>query len=96
MRRAGRATALGLAALAVLSGCGTFLGEGETDRPLPGKRISILAVDQGLSPDRSIADLAVQLPPPYVNDSWPQAGAAVLWADPTWRRETRQTRQDSD
>ncbi len=72
--------ALGLAGLVVLAGCDTFLGQRETDRPLPGKRVSILAVDRGLSPDRSIADLQVYLPPPYVNESWPQAGGTAAHA----------------
>ena len=72
--------AVGLAWLLALAGCGTFLGESETDRPLPGKRISILAVERGLSPDRAIADLEVTLPPPYVNDAWPQAGGTSAHA----------------
>ncbi|MEE9479627.1 MAG: PQQ-binding-like beta-propeller repeat protein [Kiloniellales bacterium] len=71
---------LGLAGLVLLSGCGTFLGKSETDRPLPGKRVSILAVDRGLSPDRAIAELDVSLPPPYVNDAWPQAGGSAAHA----------------
>ena len=72
--------ALGLTGVLALSGCGTFLGEGETDAPLPGKRISILAVDRGLSPDRAIADLEVTLPPPYVNEAWSQAGGTSAHA----------------
>ncbi len=80
MRRLCALPALGLAGLLVLAGCDTFLGQRETDKPLPGKRVSILAVDRGLSPDRSIADLQVYLPPPYVNDSWPQAGGTAAHA----------------
>ncbi|MDX1422612.1 MAG: PQQ-binding-like beta-propeller repeat protein [Kiloniellales bacterium] len=72
--------ALGLAGLVLTAGCDTFLGQGETDKPLPGKRVSILAVDRGLSADRSIADLAVTLPPPYVNESWQQAGGSATHA----------------
>ena len=66
MRRLTALPALGLAGLVLLSGCGSFLGRSETDKPLPGKRVSILAVDRGLSADRAITDLDVQLPPPYV------------------------------
>jgi hypothetical protein len=55
------------------------LGEGETDKPLPGKRISILAVERGLSPDRAITDLEVTLPPPYVNDAWSQTSAHAMY-----------------
>ena len=84
MRRRSIVSHLGLAGwlagLMALSGCGSFLGEGETDRPLPGKRVSILAVERGLSPDRAIADLEVTLPPPYVNDAWPQAGGTPAHA----------------
>ena len=47
---------------------------------MPGKRISILAVERGLSPDRAITDLEVTLPPPYVNDAWPQAGGTSAHA----------------
>jgi outer membrane protein assembly factor BamB len=71
---------LALAGLVLLSGCGTFFGKGETDAPLPGKRVSILAVDRGLTPDRAIAELDVSLPPPYVNDAWPQAGGSAAHA----------------
>jgi len=71
---------LALAGLVLLSACDTFLGKSETDKPLPGKRVSVLAVDRGLTPDRSIADLEVTLPPPYVNESWPQAGGSATHA----------------
>ncbi len=71
---------LALAGLVALSACDTFLGQGETDKPLPGKRISILAVDHGLTPDRSIEDLEVVLPAPYLNDSWKQAGGSAAHA----------------
>jgi outer membrane protein assembly factor BamB len=79
MRRtiaAGRALAL-IAALAVaLGACDTvrdLLAEDEPP-PLPGERISVLELDRTLEPDPRIADLAVRLPPPYVNPDWPQAG----------------------
>ncbi len=80
MRRLAALPPLGLAGLVLLSGCGTFLGQSETDKRLPGKRVSILAVDRGLSADRAIADLDVQLPPPYVNEAWAQAGGTSAHA----------------
>jgi outer membrane protein assembly factor BamB len=80
MRRLAALPALGLAGLVLLSGCDSFLGRSETDKPLPGKRVSILAVDRGLSADRAIADLDVSLPPPYVNGDWSQAGGTAAHA----------------
>jgi outer membrane protein assembly factor BamB len=73
---------LGLAAAALLlSGCsGAFdfldgIGgsSGNKDR-LPGERISVLTLEQRLEADPKLADLSVQLPRPYQNQSWPQAG----------------------
>ena len=80
MRRLAALPALGLVGLVLLPGCGSFLGRSETDKPLPGKRVSILAVDRGLIADRAIADLEVQLPPPYVNEGWAQAGGTAAHA----------------
>jgi len=42
--------------------------------PLPGQRLSILALESTIEPDPRIADLDVRLPRPYVNESWPQSG----------------------
>lgn len=42
--------------------------------PLPGERISILALESNLEPDPRIADLEVRLPRPYANEAWPQSG----------------------
>ena len=72
--------ALVLAGLFVLAGCDTFLGQSDTKKPLPGKRVSVLAVDRGLSADQAIADLQISLPPPYVNQSWPQTGGTPAHA----------------
>ena len=60
-----------------LAACGdtlrSFLGTDDEER-LPGERISVLQLQQTLDPDPGIADLAVRLPRPYLNDEWPQAG----------------------
>ncbi len=65
-----------LAVLLALSGCSfaDWLGRPEEDKPLPGQRISILALDRGLTPDPAISALPVRLPAPYLNASWTQAG----------------------
>ncbi|MBT7292969.1 MAG: PQQ-binding-like beta-propeller repeat protein [Rhodospirillaceae bacterium] len=42
--------------------------------PLPGQRLSVLALEGAIEPDPRIADLDVRLPRPYVNESWPQSG----------------------
>ncbi len=61
--------------LATLAGCSwlpDWFGEGEAP-PLPGERISILALEQTLEPDEGLADVTVRLPAPYINENWPQA-----------------------
>jgi outer membrane protein assembly factor BamB len=55
-----------------VGGCSWF-GDSEAP-PLPGKRISIMVQDTDAEPDPRLSDLRVKLPPPYVNDSWPQGG----------------------
>lgn len=72
MNRIAYSAAVLTAALA-LTGCGSWLG-GDGNKPLTGKRISVLALETALEPDPRIADLAVLLPRPQVNRDWPQAG----------------------
>ncbi len=55
-----------------LAGCSWF-GEGE-DPPLPGERISVMMSESDVEPDPRLSDLTVKLPPPYLNEGWPQAG----------------------
>jgi outer membrane protein assembly factor BamB len=62
--------AAGLAACDIVP---DWLGQKEA-APLPGQRISVLALESKLEPDPRIADLAVRLPRPYVNPEWPQVG----------------------
>ena len=50
-----------------------WLGEPEAPA-LPGKRISVMSLDNTLKIDASIATLAVRLPRPRLNREWPQAG----------------------
>ncbi len=42
--------------------------------PLPGKRISVLNLEQQIKPDPSMEEVAVRLPQPVVNRDWPEAG----------------------
>ncbi len=46
----------------------------KTKVPLPGQRVSVLQLDRDLAVDPALADVSVQLPRPYVNDAWAQAG----------------------
>ncbi|MBX3595491.1 PQQ-like beta-propeller repeat protein [Sphingomonas sp.] len=63
-----------IAALAALSACGVFKGGGGKKTPTLGERVPVLAAEIGFSPDKSIADVAVVLPPAAVNESWSQPG----------------------
>jgi outer membrane protein assembly factor BamB len=62
--------ALGLGACSILP---DYLGESEGP-PLPGERISVLALERRLQPDPRLADVEVRLPRPWANPDWPQAG----------------------
>jgi outer membrane protein assembly factor BamB len=63
--------ALAAAVAAALAACGLFQ---DAKEPLPGKRISVLTLDRPIAPDRQAGEAPVQLPPPYTNDAWPEAG----------------------
>ena len=64
-----------LAALALLGGCGIFKGGGGKNKtPVLGERIPILATENGVEIDPSIADAPVALPAQIANDSWAQPG----------------------
>lgn len=67
--------ALAVAAV-MLGGCGTF-GHMFTDKaqpPLPGKRISVLALQNDLAPDTTLQNKPIALPEAWVNKLWPQSG----------------------
>ncbi len=62
-------------AASALGGCGMTDWFGATPPPpLPGTRLSVLVLDQKLEPDPSLANVAVRLPRPFANESWPVAG----------------------
>lgn len=69
--------------LCALLGACAFIDDwfGKADAPpLPGKRIAVLTDDNALQVDRSIANLPVRLPDPYVNDTWSQPGGNAVHA----------------
>ncbi len=74
MRYAG--IVMGAALIVALGACEriTEYVEGSQDVPLPGERVSVIALQRTLQPDQQIADISVRLPRPYVNEDWPQAG----------------------
>lgn len=66
-----------------LGGCDSlpdWLGSGDSDDPLPGQRMAVLAFDRGLRPDPEIANLPVRLPTPNRNPDWKQAGGSAAHA----------------
>ncbi len=73
----------GLVALAAMTAaCDTldYFGSSDNTPPLPGRRIAILALDRGVSPDQSLADVEVLLPAPYNNAEWAQPGGSPAHA----------------
>ncbi len=59
----------------VLTACGSgYFGEVEKDLILPGERIPILLTEKTLRADADQAAQPIELPLPYVNESWPQVG----------------------
>ncbi|MDF1790991.1 MAG: PQQ-binding-like beta-propeller repeat protein [Thalassobaculaceae bacterium] len=54
-------------------GAGDFFGE-DAEIPLPGERIAVLQIGEGLKADPDLADMPVVLPRPYVNAYWSQPG----------------------
>lgn len=62
---------------AALTGCDWFE---KSKQPLPGERISVLGDRKDLEPDSDVAGIQVTLPPPTVNDSWPQSGGFANYA----------------
>ncbi|HQS17915.1 PQQ-binding-like beta-propeller repeat protein [Reyranella sp.] len=54
-----------------VSGCDIF---DKKKTALPGERISVLGDRKDLEPDSDAANIQIVLPPPTVNESWPQSG----------------------
>jgi len=71
------------AAIAVFSGSSAHVPEpskkpvkkhAKDKNRLPGERIPVLTFEQSLTENADLANLQVQLPKPYVNKNWAQAG----------------------
>ncbi|MEH3160122.1 MAG: PQQ-binding-like beta-propeller repeat protein [Sphingomonas taxi] len=65
---------VGIAALIALSACGVFKGGGPKKTPTVGERVPILASENAIEADRTIADIQVTLPAPAANAAWTQPG----------------------
>ena len=64
------------AAVLVLGGCSdvrAFLERAQEDI-LPGERFSVLTLEKSVEADPRLAEIVLQLPRPYLNVEWPQAG----------------------
>jgi outer membrane protein assembly factor BamB len=72
-----RVLVAGLALATTLSGCDVF---DKKKIPLPGERVAVFADRRDLEPDKDTAALQVLLPPPAINDSWPQSGGFANYA----------------
>ena len=62
-----------VAAVLSLSACGVFKG-GPKKTPTVGNRVSVLASENDVTVDKTIADVQVLLPPPLPNEAWTQPG----------------------
>ena len=72
--------AYGLAAVG-LSGCESLGWLGDPEEPqLPGKRIPVMLIDEGVEADPRLAQLQVVLPPPRRNSDWTQTGGNAVHA----------------
>jgi outer membrane protein assembly factor BamB len=65
--------ALGLASCDIADTIDSLLPE-TPKPPLPGKRVSVLNLEQQVRPDPAIQEVDVRLPQPVVNRDWPEAG----------------------
>ena len=66
-----------------LGGCETartILGTDKEPPPIPGKRISVLALEKSLEPDPESAALIIELPRPKTNSEWAQTGGSTTHA----------------
>jgi outer membrane protein assembly factor BamB len=69
---------VGLVLLTGLSACQAIenLVSGSNDPPLPGERISVLALNKVISPDALLASQPMELPNPQLQPEWPVAGGS--------------------
>lgn len=64
--------------LGTLTACSgdTWYG-GDEEPPLPGERISVLALESGLEADPNLSDVTIDLPEATSNKAWPQHGGSA-------------------
>lgn len=73
-KKLGRRAAL-LGATGLLGGCSLFDDWfGESKKPLAGNRISVLAAERDIVPDRGLANTPIALPAPVAFPAWPVPG----------------------
>ena len=63
-----------------LGGCETartILGTDKEPPPIPGKRISVLALEKSLEPDPESVAVIIELPRPKNNPEWAQTGGSA-------------------
>jgi outer membrane protein assembly factor BamB len=66
-----------LAAVSLLTACETIEDLLPTPRhrtKIQGERVPVIASEDQLQADPTLADVPIQLPPPYLNPDWPQPG----------------------
>ncbi len=63
-----------LAAVLLLAGCGSGWWGGVDEAPLPGERVPIMLLNEGIAADPRIANLNVVLPAPERVVDWPMPG----------------------
>ncbi len=63
----------------LLAGCSGWLGEVD-EAPLPGNRVSIMLLNDGIAADPRVANLTIVLPQPERNESWVTAGGNAMHA----------------
>jgi outer membrane protein assembly factor BamB len=69
-----RLALLSLCAALALSACDTLMSDDANKVPLKGERISVLDLQNTLSPDPALQGQPPQLPAPWTNQFWPQSG----------------------
>src|SRR3712207_959857 len=65
---------MAVAALGLLGGCGILGGKDKPKTPTVGNRIPVLAAQQAVEVDPSLADMPIVLPEAVANADWPQPG----------------------
>jgi outer membrane protein assembly factor BamB len=69
--------AIALAMASLLVSCDTItdlIPSGKSKSKLRGERVSVITSEGQVAADPQMADIAVQLPPPYRNTEWPEPG----------------------